>query len=530
MRSPGVMRCCLLLLVFAVSSGATQAEVRLPRILSSGMLLQRGLDVPIWGWAAPGESVSVSFAGQTATTKASPNGTWQVRLKSLDASSEGRTLIIDGTNKIELSDVLVGDVWICSGQSNMEWSTRSSLNPEAEVAAADFPAIRLFDVPGHTTSPLAKNDVPGGNWQKCSPGSVANFSAVGYFFGRHFHRETGVPVSLIGTNLGGTRIEPWTPPVGFRSVAELKNLSQQVDQFDPSTEAGATTWLKHFSAVEEWAAAAKGAVKSGQPIPAAPATPGFNDGGQPTAIYNSMVHGLAPYGVRVAIWYQGESNGSEGVEYFHKMQALIRGWRSVWNQGDDFPLYFYFVQLADFQQPNDNPAGGDGWARLREAQLHSLTIPHTGMAVITDIGQANDIHPRNKQDVGERLARWALRDVAKKDVVVSGPLYRSMKVDGASIRVSFDHVGGGLIVGERKNGLEPTPEVKDGSLKHFAIAGEDRVWHWATAVINGDSVVVSSDKVLNPVAVRYGYTMNPVGANLYNKEGLPASPFRTDEW
>jgi sialate O-acetylesterase len=242
-----------------------------------------------------------------------------------------------------------------------------------------------------------------------------------------------------------------------------------------------------------------------------------------------MVYGLAPYGVRGAIWYQGESNGGEGVEYFHKMQALIGGWRSVWNQAD-FPLYFYFVQLADWQQPNDDPAGGDGWARLREAQRQALTIDHTGMAVTIDIGQANDIHPRNKQDVGARLARWALRDVANKDLVVSGPLFRESTVEDGQIRVHFDHVGSGLMVGTRKEGLQPTEEDQDGSLKRFAIAADDRVWHWADAKIDGDTLVVSSENVAKPSAVRYGFSMNPDGANLHNREGLPASPFRSDSW
>ncbi|MBI1315102.1 hypothetical protein GC176_27745 [bacterium] len=270
------------------------------------------------------------------------------------------------------------------------------------------------------------------------------------------------------------------------------------------------------------------ALQKGEEVRLPPAVPGYTNGGDSTAIYNSMIHGLAPYGIRGALWYQGESNGGEGVSYFHKMQALIGGWRSVWDQ-KDFPIYFYFVQLANWQQPNDNPEGGDGWVRIRDAQTLSLTIPQTGMAVITDIGEANDIHPRNKQDVGYRLSRWALRDVAKQDVVVSGPLYREMKVEGGAIRLQFDHAGSGLIVGV-KDGLKPTTADPNGTLKRFAIAGEDRQWHWADAKIDGDTVVVSSKDVPKPVAVRYAWSMNPEGANLYNAEGLPASPFRTDEW
>ncbi|MGZ0172292.1 MAG: sialate O-acetylesterase [Planctomycetales bacterium] len=521
-------RCAVALAVCALTSAAS-ANVRLPKIFSNHMLLQRGLEAPVWGWADAGEEVSVQFAGQTESATADSNGKWHVCLASLEASSEGRSLVVEGKNTITLTDVLVGDVWICSGQSNMEWATRSVINAAEEIKAANYPNIRLFDVPGHTTAATSQSDVSGGAWQRCNPGSVANFSAVGYFFGRHFHRETGVPVGLLGTNWGGTRIEPWTPPVGFRSVPELKAIADRVDKFDPTTDAGKATWDAHLKNVEAWIAKTRTSLKEATGVDNAPKTPGFTGGGDPTAIYNSMVHGLAPYGVRGALWYQGESNGNEGVSYFHKMQALINGWRKVWGQGD-FPLYFYFVQLADFQQPNDNPAGGDGWARLREAQLQSLTIPHTGMAVITDIGAANDIHPRNKQDVGHRLALWALRDVAKKDVVPSGPLFKEIKVEGSAIRVHFEHAANGLIVGLRKKGLEPTAEVKDGTLKRFAIAGEDKQWHWADAKIDGDTVVVSSKEVPKPVAVRYGFTMNPEGANLYNKEGLPASPFRSDDW
>lgn len=524
-----LLACCLVACSLLVVAPAANADVRLPKVFGDRMLLQRGLAVPVWGWAETGEEVTVGFAGQEQQATADAHGRWLIRLKSLEASDKGRSLQVSGKNKITIKNVLVGDVWICSGQSNMEWQTKSTLNAQQEIKSAAFPSIRLFNVPGHTTSSLARDDVPGGNWQACSPQSVAGFSAVGYFFGRHIHREAGVPVGLIGTNWGGTRIEPWTPPVGFRGVPQLKNISAQVDRFDPSVPAGQATWQAYLKAVEDWVARSKVALEKGTALPTPISAPGFSNAGQPTAIYNSMVRGLAPYGIRGAIWYQGESNGNEGESYYHKMRALIEGWRKVWNQSE-FPIYFYFVQLADFRQPTTTPAGGDGWARLREAQRKSLTIPYTGMAVITDIGQANDIHPRNKQDVGKRLALWALRDVAGKDVVVSGPLYRDLKVSQGAIQLQFDHTGSGLMVGKRKQGLEPTREDKQGKLGGFAIAGKDKAWHFAEARIEGATVVVSSAKVSNPVAVRYGYRTNPAGANLYNRDGLPASPFRTDSW
>ena len=461
------------------------ADVKLPNVIGSGMVLQRDMAVPVWGWAEAGEEVTVSFAGQTKKTKTGDDGKWTVSLDPLKANGNGSALTITGKNKITLENVLVGEVWICSGQSNMEWAIKQSMNPKEEAAAANYPQIRLFNVPGHTVSPLPK-DEGAGQWQVCDPNSANNFSAVGYFFGRRLHKDLKVPVGLIGSNWGGTRIEPWTTLAGFESVPELSKIADQVKNYKQDTRVG---------------------------------------GGQPSAIYNSMVHPLTPFAMRGGIWYQGESNGNEGITYYQKKHALVNGWRKAFQNKD---LAFYWVQLANFQKESDKPEGGDGWAKLREAQTQALDIPGTGMAVITDIGAANDIHPRNKQDVGWRLAQWALHQTyGQKDLVPSGPLYKSHKVEGKTIRLSFDHVGSGLIVG-KKNGLEPTAEVKDGKLEHFSISGKDNKWVWADARIDGQTVVVESKEVTEPVAVRYGFTMNPAKANLYNKEGLPAGPFRTD--
>jgi len=461
------------------------ADVKLPNVIGSGMVLQRDMAVPVWGWAEAGEEVTVSFAGQTKKTKTGDDGKWTVSLDPLKANENGSALTITGKNKITLENVLVGEVWICSGQSNMEWAIRQSMNPKEEAAAANYPQIRLFNVPGHTVSPLPK-DEGAGQWQVCDPNSANNFSAVGYFFGRRLHKDLKVPVGLIGSNWGGTRIEPWTTLAGFESVPELSKIADQVKNYKQDTRVG---------------------------------------GGQPSAIYNSMVHPLTPFAMRGGIWYQGESNGSEGITYYQKKHALVNGWRKAFQNKD---LAFYWVQLANFQKESDKPEGGEGWAKLREAQTQALDIPGTGMAVITDIGAANDIHPKNKQDVGWRLAQWALHQTyGQKDLVPSGPLYKSHKVEGKTIRLSFDHVGSGLIVG-KKNGLEPTAEVKDGKLEHFSISGKDNKWVWADARIDGQTVIVESKEVTEPVAVRYGFTMNPAKANLYNKEGLPAGPFRTD--
>ena len=462
------------------------ADVKLPVIFNNHMVLQQGVPAPVWGWAENGEKVTVSFAGQTKSTIAI-NGKWRITLDKLKANAKPSTLKIMGKNLIELNDVLVGEVWICSGQSNMEWPMTRAFNPKEEIANAKYPLIRLFNVPGHTTSHTPQENGKG-DWKVCSPETVSGFSAVGYYFGRRLHKQLNVPIGLVGSNWGGTRIEPWTSLEGFQSVPELSDIAEKVIDIQTNKS------------------------KVG--------------GGTPSAIYNSMVHHLAPFAMRGGIWYQGESNGGEGDSYYHKKKALVHGWRKLFNAD----LGFYWVQLANFRKPNDNPQGGDGWARIREAQRKALNIPHTGMAVITDIGEANDIHPKNKQDVGKRLAQWALHQTYKmKNLIPSGPLYKSMKIQGNAIHLSFNHVGSGLMVGQ-KTGLAPTKEVKDGKLKHFAIAGQDKKWHWAEAVIKGDAVVVSSKEVTNPVAVRYGYSMNPESANLYNKEGLPASPFRTDRW
>ncbi|MHC4390252.1 MAG: sialate O-acetylesterase [Planctomycetota bacterium] len=465
---------------------AARAEVTLAPILTDSMVLQRDMPVPVWGKANPGEKVTVTFGDQSQSTNADQAGRWRVTLDELSANAKGQTLTVAGTNTIKLTDVLVGEVWICSGQSNMEWNLARTLNAKEEVAAAKHPQIRLFNVPGHNVAPQPREHC-GGQWQVCRPNSAKGFSAVGYFFGRRLHRELNVPVGLIGSNWGGTRIEPWIAPSAFRRVPELERLAKAV------AARGKDTKVNH---------------------------------GAPSAIYNAMVHPLAPFAMRGAIWYQGESNGGEGDSYFHKTRALVEGWRELFNPD----LGFYWVQLANFKKASRDAAGGDGWAKLREAQREALSIEHTGMAVTTDIGEAKDIHPRNKRDVGWRLAQWALHQTyGKKDLVPSGPLYNSHKVEGGAIRVRFDHVGSGLIVGE-KNGLEPTQPTEGGKLGRFAIAGADKKWHWAEAVIDGDNVVVRSAKVANPVAVRYAFTMNPAGANLYNKEGLPASPFRTDDW
>ncbi len=510
--------------IFTCATSPAFADVKLPNIFGNQMVLQQEKPIRFFGWAQPGEKVTVTIGEESKSATTDEKGNWRVDLSARKADGKAFNVVIQGKNKIELKDVLMGEVWICSGQSNMEWTVGGSMNGQQEIAAAKHPMIRLFNVPNHISSAQPNKNTPG-SWAACNPKSIVRFSAVGYYFGRELQKEINVPIGLVGTNWGGTRIEPWTPPVGFESVPELESIVKRLRAADPNTPEGKENFSNYIESVEKWAATSRENLKKGI-APGSPPTQNLlRQIGGATSIYNGMVHGLAPFQVRGAIWYQGESNAGQGEKYYPLKKALVAGWRKVF-ENDDMP--FYWVQLANFMAPSNNPAGG-GWGPVREGQRLALSIPNTGMAVTIDIGNARDIHPRNKQDVGKRLALWALAKNYNKEIVPSGPLYKSSKVEGNKMRINFDYVGGGLMVG-KKEGLQPTKEVKDGELGRFAIAGEDKTWHWAKAKIDGQSVVVWSDKVAKPVAVRYAYESNPDGANLYNREGLPASPFRTDKW
>ncbi len=452
-------------------SSTVSAETKLPAIFGNNMVLQRDREIPIWGWDTPGKQVTVSMAGKTVSAQADDQGRWMARLPAMAAGGP-HTLTVQGSSQRNFNNVLVGEVWLCSGQSNMEWIVNNSNNAAEERAAANYPNIRHIKIP-HTPADAPQTDVRTGGWQLTTPSTVGNFTAVGYFFGRYLHQELDVPIGLIGSNWGGTRIEPWTPPAGFQQVPALKNIADQLDQFPTKNNKGA---INHQS---------------------------------PLALYNGMIAPLVPYAIRGAIWYQGESNNGEGMLYHEKMKALIQGWRTIWN---DPEMPFYYVQLAPYHYRGDPLRLPGIW----EAQTATLAVPHTGMAVTVDIGNVKDIHPRNKQDVGKRLALWALaKTYGKKDLVYSGPLYRSMKVEGDSIRIHFDHVDGGLV-------------SRDGKpLSHFTIAGEDGSFVEAEAKIDGETVLVHAEGVKNPRAVRFGWHQE-AEPNLSNKAGLPASPFRTD--
>ncbi len=512
-------------LALATLALPARAEVRLARMFGDHMVVQRDRPLALWGSADPGEAITVRFGGAQAKATAGKDGRWRATLPAFAASREGRELVVSGKQSVTLQDVLVGDVWLCAGQSNMEWGVGGC---DEDLAALGAPMIRALKF-GYVMATSPQDDVPAEHvahpWQVATPQSVGYFPAVGFFFARRVQTVVDLPIGLINVAWGGTTIEPWLDPDGLAAIAELAEfrraklaemaadaqaLGPQLDRFE--------TWMKQ----------ARGALTTGALPPAAPPAPNFPLLNRtPFTIWNAKVAPLRGLGLKGILWYQGESNGDEGDSYFHKTRALVEGWRTFFGQGE---LPFYWVQLAAWQQPNDVPAGGDGWARIRSAQTKALTIPRTGMAVAIDAGDAADIHPRDKRTVGERLARWALRDCyGQREQVVSGPLFRALEVHGGEAIVAFDHVGGGLMVGARQ-GRGAAHEVVAGQLARFALAGADRVWHWAEARIDGERVVVTAKAVPAPVAVRYAFSMNPAGANLYNREGLPASPFRSDDW
>ena len=617
-----------------------QAKVTMPAIFTDNMVVQRDQPVNIWGWADKGETVEVIFNGQKKKAKAAKDGTWRLQLKPMAYGGPFEMTIIGKGNVIQLQNILIGEVWLCSGQSNMEWTVNSSNNASEEIAQASYPMIRSFNVT-REVSITPKSDL-NGKWEVCSPETVANFSAVGYYFARNLYQELDIPIGFINSSWGGTDIETWTSGDAFSKLPEqFSNRYQKIDNFDefirnneegkqkyqkalqnergipegwykadydksswevinvpglwegtlgavdgyvwfscdfelPSELAGNAAKIS-LAAIDDaditWVNGAKvgetnghaivreynipqGLLKAGKNTVAVRVLDTGGGGGihgnandmylsvagnrlplagnwkykssvintdfgyvemspnmLPTLLYNAMINPIISFGIKGSIWYQGENNAWAAYNYRTLFPTMINAWRAKW--GYDFP--FYWVQLANFMQKEKEPGDSD-WAKLREAQTMTLSLPKTGQAVITDIGDADDIHPRNKQDVGRRLALIALNKDYGKDVVYSGPTYKSMQVSGDKAIITFDNVSGGLNV-----------KSKYGYIEGFAIAGADKKFYWSKAYQDGDKVVVYSDKVKNPVAVRFGWSNNP-DINLYNDAGLPACPFRTDDW
>ncbi len=634
------------MLFFLIQAGGIHAGVTLPYILSDNMVLQRDIPVNIWGWAEPGEKVTVTVFNQKVSVKTGPKGEWKVKLSPLAAGGPF-DITIKGKNTIVLKNILAGDVWVCSGQSNMEFPLSQSRHWGTDRASVENSQIRLFYVPKKISSkPLQNTDEA--KWEFCNEKSAAVFSAVGYYFGVDLNKHIGVPIGLINSNWGGTDIETWTSletmyaDKDYTSVIEtmksanLEELSRQaeklqqewqnkIDQEDPGIlekwympesnsdgwkemklpqaweGAGLTTldgvvWFKkeiviaaadagkearlslgpiddsditfvngtrvgettdRYNLPREYtikpgilkegknliaikvidtgggggvngdasqmklevngnpmSVAGNWLYKVGLDLPSPRSASGPNS--YPSLLYNGMINPLINFPIKGVIWYQGENNAANYEKYRSLFPAMINDWRNKWKIGD---FTFLFVQLANYMEPVDEPRESS-WAGLREAQTMTLSLPKTGMAVIIDIGEAKDIHPKDKDNVGYRLSLAARKVAYGEDVVYSGPIYKSMEIDGNSITIDFNNTGSGLMVKD-----------KYGYLKSFMIAGADKKFVWATARITpGNKVIVSSDQVKNPVAVRYAWADNPDDANLYNKEGLPASPFRTDSW
>ncbi len=642
------MNCKFIFIFLLFQVSRVNSQVRLSGIFGDHMVLQRNQPVPVWGWSSPNEKVTVQFNGQEKETSADHKGNWHVTLDPLTAGGPF-DFTVKGRNRIVFHDVLIGEVWICSGQSNMEFELNSVINADEEMRAADYPEIRHIKIP-HEVSNQPKEDILPAQWENCSPVTAGNFTAVGYFFAREIIRRLHVPVGLINSSWGGTMSETWTSREAFEKSAEFKSmiarvpvkdfdaavkerrnkLEQQIlslgknirdslpeDQWknpDYNSQAwpkisvsviwesqslgladlDGTVWYRKevslgAGAVEKPITLSLGMIDDNDItyvngtrvgstksyntartylVPAGIFKPGKNvisvrvedtgggggfygdssvielktetgiihigdpwsfriakklDNGIgvspndfPCLLYNAMVHPLIPYGIRGVLWYQGEANATRAYQYRTAFPLLITDWRQQWHEGN-FP--FYFVQLASFNAANGNSATGSTWAELREAQLKTLSLPATGMAVTIDIGESNDIHPKNKQDVGRRLAAIALKNIYGQNMEYSGPAYQSMETRGNRIVLDFTHKGTGLMVKD-----------KYGYIRRFEIAGPDRHFYYAKAFIQDNRVTVWAEEVINPQAVHYGWADDAGDANLYNLEGFPAVPFRTDQW
>jgi sialate O-acetylesterase len=501
----------LTLLCLAVCQALSAADLKLPAVFSDHMVLQRDKPIAVWGWADADEEIIVEFAGQKKNAKADASGKWSLRLEPLTASAESRKLTAKGKDdrKAEVSDVLVGDVWLGSGQSNMALTVNRAKDFEKEKAAATFPLIRHFKEESGTATAVQAQAK--GKWLACTPDNVGGFSAVLYFFGREIHREVGVPVGLINTSVGGTPIESWIAPevqeTKLELSAALKAQSDAMPKVDPEKAKA-----EYAAAVEKFKAAKAKALAEGKKAPRPPrnAADVSERKGNYGGLFNGKVAPLVPFTLKGMLWYQGEANStdSRATLYVHQLSALVTDWRARW--GDE-ALPFAWVQLPNFKR------AGEGWPLIRESMLKTLALPHTGMAIAIDIGDVGNIHPTNKQEVGRRLSLWSLGTVyGKKVAATSGPLPASHEIKGAEVIVTLSHADG--------------LKTRDGgAVKGLQLAGVDKQWMPASAKIDGAKLIVTSPDVAAPVALRYAWLDNPE-TNLVNVADLPASPFRTDDW
>lgn len=526
----GYLRSCLFV-TFLLGSLSVSCEVKLHAVFSDNMVLQRNFPIVVWGTADEGEVVSVQFGGEIIETVTGCDKKWSVSFPQQDANNVGIDMVIQGNNRIVLHNILIGDVWFCSGQSNMEMPL-GACNDSIAINNAYYPNIRYVRVPVTCVDRPMDDMKDRLEWIVCSPKTASACSAVGFYFARKLVSEIKVPIGVFISSVGGTNIEKWIPQSSFAENPQLKDYHKKIEK-----------WMLQYrqdilecqEPVRTWLDSVQFALDNGKEIPFMPyvplhpSLPGSKYGGGDFAhLYNGMIAPFCRFKIKGVIWYQGENNGEEGKSYCEKMCEMISVWRKIW--GYTFP--FYFVQLSSWLDPLSDPNDlKNGWQHCREAQeMCFKKMPYTGMAVTYDIGDAKDIHPKNKYDVGLRLAFWALNFDYKRKYNFCGPMYKCMKIVGNKVFVDFDYAEEGLMIGEKK-GQDPVKDMQGKKkLKGFAIVGEDGIWHWAEATIVGCKVIVSSSKVNKPVAIRYAYSMNPQEANLYDKDGLPALPFRTDCW
>ncbi|MCA9084660.1 MAG: sialate O-acetylesterase [Planctomycetaceae bacterium] len=497
------MRLLFVLIMLSVP-GICQAELKMSSVFGDHMVLQQKAPVRIWGWTKPGQSVSVSLADKSGVTTADGDGRFELSLEPVEVGGP-YTLAVKADETREFQDVLVGEVWLCSGQSNMQWPVASSNDADLEILTANYPQIRLITVPQVGTQE-PQNDFNGA-WAACTPETVRDFSAVGYYFGRQLHQTLNVPIGLIDNSWGGSACEAWVRRDLLEKDEKYAPLLERWAQIERTSdyEADLAAYRKRL---EQWNVDKKG----NRPAPPRDQLKGQH---RPANLYNGVLKPILGYTIQGAIWYQGESNAGRAYQYRDLFPLMIQSWRDEWRQGD-FP--FYWVQLADFKSETDTPGDSD-WAELREAQTMTMSrLPNTGEAVILNLGEAADIHPMNKQDVALRLSRWALANEYDLSLVFRSPLYREMKVADGRVLLDFDHVGGGLDTFDVREPLG------------FAIAGEDQKFVTAEArIVDNDTIEVWSKDVAAPVAVRYAWADNPV-CNVQNRNGLPLTPFRTDDW
>ncbi|MCR9200135.1 MAG: sialate O-acetylesterase [Planctomycetaceae bacterium] len=496
---------CLSLLLVGAAVTITQpaaAELKMSAVFGDHMVLQQKQPIRIWGWTKPGQAVTVSFADQKKATTAGDDGRFDLKLDAVPAGGPYTMTVAADTSKT-FNDVLVGEVWLCSGQSNMQWAVNSANDPDLESLTAKYPNLRLITVP--QTGTQETQTTFNGQWQACTPETVRDFSAVGYFFGRQLHQTLDVPVGLIDNAWGGSACEAWVKRDLLSDEGLYGPLLKRWEDIESSYDHEAAM-AQYKQRLAKWNETKKG----NRPRPPRNQLAGQH---RPANLYHGVLKPVLGYTIKGTIWYQGESNASRAFQYRDLFPLMISSWREEWGQGD---FSFYWVQLADFRAEKGEPADSD-WAELREAQTMALSLPNTGEAVITDLGEAEDIHPKNKQDVAKRLARWALAQDYGIDIVYRSPIYKSMEVKGDKVHVTFDHVGGGMDTFDVRRPVGFTVATADGPF----VAANARI-------VGKDTIEVWADGVESPAHVRYAWADNPI-CNVQNKQGLPLTPFRTDE-